>query len=74
MSMQYWPREIAIRLSRRFRFDHEILRVAQDELNIYMKDHLKQIPVQEFLNDVDVEEISEEENELDNVEILEDDE
>lgn len=72
MSMQYWPKELGLRLKERFGFEHEILNVTDQDLQTYIRQHLDGIQVQEFLSGISVEEIADETTDLDNAEVLED--
>jgi len=40
MSMQYWPKELCQRLNKRCGFEHEILKVPDEKLQIYIQDKL----------------------------------
>lgn len=58
MSMQYWPRELATKLYERFKYEHEILKLSDHELQEYLKANIEKVQVQEFLNNLTVEEIA----------------
>ncbi|HMI01675.1 MAG TPA: CfrBI family restriction endonuclease [Pedobacter sp.] len=65
MSMQYWPRELGIKLRERFGFKHSIQSMKDNELNEFLEKSLNQIKIQEFLSDISLEEIGViEENQL----------
>ncbi|MCL4874784.1 CfrBI family restriction endonuclease [bacterium] len=65
MSMQYWPKDLAIRLGRRLKIKHELQNMPDNKIRDYMASKLSTIPVQDFLSTVsfaDIEaEITEEE-------------
>jgi len=49
MSMQYWPRDLAQRLGRRFNIYHELQNMPDAEIRNYLKQKLASIPIQDFL-------------------------
>ena len=60
MSMQYWPRELSRKLGERFGFKHPMQNMNDAELQEYLNKSVSEIPVQEFLNNVTVEELEQE--------------
>lgn len=59
MSMQFWPRELSLKLGERFGFKHPMQQMRDAELQEYLKKSINAIAVQEFLNNVTVEELAE---------------
>jgi hypothetical protein len=59
MSMQYWPKELCNRLTERFGFENEIQKIDDKDLKEYLRNKLGEIKIQDFLNDVTVEDLSE---------------
>jgi hypothetical protein len=62
MSMQYWPRELAQRLSKHMGYLHELSTISDEVIGKYLEDKLKTIRVQEFLTGVSVAQLEGEEN------------
>ncbi len=59
MSMQFWPRELAVKLGKRFGFKHPIQNLQDGELNDYLKQEINKIDIQDFLSDISILEIME---------------
>ena len=59
MSMQYWPKELAIKLGKRFNFIHPLQTMPTAEVNSYIQTCLSQLSVQDFLNNVSITELEE---------------
>ncbi len=55
MSMQYWPKDLCQKLNKRCGFEHEILNIADEELQHYIYEKLSSIKPQDFLSDVTIE-------------------
>lgn len=73
MSMQYWPKELCIKLKERCDFEHELQNIADEDLEKYITEKLRTIPLQDFLSDVTIDELTEPELELDDSVVAEDD-
>lgn len=58
MSMQYWVRDLARRLGKRFDFTHELQTMSDAKIEAYLKAKLDTIAVQEFLTGVTLEELT----------------
>lgn len=56
-SMQYWPKELAQRLSNHFDYRHELQNLPDDRITTYLADKLKSIPIQEFLQGVTLDDL-----------------
>lgn len=59
MSMQYWPRELSIKLGSRFNFSHPLQTMPDDKMADYLKTQIEKIEIQEFLNDLSIEKLEE---------------
>jgi hypothetical protein len=57
MSMQYWPKDLAQRIGRRFGYRHELQNMPDEKIRSYLSEKLAGIPIQEFLIGVSVEEL-----------------
>lgn len=55
MSMQYWPRDLAQRLSRRIGYNHKLCNMSDDEIESYFRSEIAQIPIKDYLAGVSVE-------------------
>jgi hypothetical protein len=51
MSMQYWPRELAIKMGNRLGFKNEIQTVSDSQMRSYLTQELQLVKTQDFLND-----------------------
>jgi hypothetical protein len=60
MSMQYWPRELAIKMGNRFNFTHPLQTMPDNEIADYVRGMLDPIAIQEFLNEVSIADLEEE--------------
>jgi hypothetical protein len=63
MSMQHWPRELAIKLGERFSFIHPLQTMPDDQIRSYLQSQLAPIRIQDFLNTLTLPELSTETNE-----------
>lgn len=72
MSMQFWPKELCIKLYERFGFEHELLKVRDEILEDYITEKLSTIPLQDFLSDITLEQLTEPELENDDSVVSED--
>lgn len=72
MSMQYWPKELSLKLRERFGYEHETQNLSDHDLHEYIKRRLESMQVQEFLSGISVEEIIEESAAPGNFDALED--
>ncbi len=50
MSMQYWPRGLAIKMGNRLGFKHELQKIPNNRIEDYLNEKISKIKVQEFLN------------------------
>ena len=67
MSMQFWVKDLAVRLGKRLSIKHELQKMGDEEVSDYLKEKLTHICVQDFLSGVSVEELEDEEqNNTDN--------
>lgn len=57
MSMQFWPRELATKLHERFGYEHELIKFSDHDLQAYLKSNVEKVQVQEFLSNITVDEI-----------------
>lgn len=62
MSMQYWPRELAQKLGKRFGFKHELQQMPDAHIRNFLKSELSTIPIQDFLTNLSVDQLQEEVN------------
>lgn len=58
MSMQYWTRTLAQRLSDRIGLNHELQTIEDSEMYSYLDEKLKNIPIQDFLTGLSALEIN----------------
>lgn len=49
MSASYWPQEIAKELYKTLQFDHPLRTMDQSDIEAYLKEKLKEIPLEEFV-------------------------
>ncbi|MDQ3688257.1 MAG: CfrBI family restriction endonuclease [Acidobacteriota bacterium] len=59
MSMQFWVRELAQKLGERLGVKHELQKMDDDAIGIYLERKLSFTPVEDFLSGVSVEELEE---------------
>jgi hypothetical protein len=57
MSMQYWPRDLAQRLSKRSGYVHELAAMTDSSIDDYLARKLESIRVQDFLSGISVAEL-----------------
>lgn len=57
MSMQFWVKDLAIKLGERLGIKHELQTMNEDKISNYLNKKLAGIPVQEFLSGVSVSEL-----------------
>lgn len=57
MSMQYWPRDLAQRLGTRLGLKNALQSMPDDRIKTFLGEELKKINVQEFLNNISVDQI-----------------
>ncbi len=60
MSMQYWVRSLACKLRERFNIEHEVQKLDNGDIRLYLQQRLATIPVQEFLSGISTEILTEE--------------
>ncbi len=59
MSANYWPQQIASILSETLGFEHELTTMPEDQIESYLKTKLEQVPVEDFIGQIQVEELIE---------------
>jgi hypothetical protein len=57
MSASYWPREVARLLKARLQFEHELASMKDGEVEDYLKERLRTVPIESFINTLPIEEI-----------------
>ncbi len=72
MSMQFWSKELSIKLKERFGYIHPMQNLSDSDLHEYIRKNLLNIRIQEFLSGVTVEGISEDPETVGDTEIFED--
>jgi len=65
MSMKYWPKELAIKLNEGLGLDHVLCNMPESEIEVYLREKLKTIELQNFLGGLNIgdEDIEEEQEE-----------
>jgi hypothetical protein len=57
MSMQFWPRELALRLNARFGITHELQKMPDEKIGDYLRGKLSKLEVQDFLTGLSTEDL-----------------
>ncbi len=53
MSMQYWPKELALRLQEKLNYESEILAIPDEDLSQYLNKKMNSIQLEDFINGVE---------------------
>ena len=50
MSMSYWPKQVATELSNTIGYSHELVRMPDDKIDDYLKETIRKVPLETFLD------------------------
>ena len=62
MSAAYWPQQVARLLKDTLGFEHDLVNMKQSEIEGYLKEKLKLVPLESFIKNMPLDDISETEN------------